>query len=311
MSIVEKALKKLQGDRRSDDGRSATGPDAPFVFGRLIEQYEAVAPERPAARAPTEVRPSKIVHVDRDALRNAGMLPPGSQEHELADQYRVIKLPLIRNAFGPAAPGTPPAKLIMLASALPGDGKTFTCINLSLSMSLETDHTVLVVDADAANPYVSRVFGVQDEPGLLDVLADPTLSIESVVLQADVPGLRILPAGRRSETATELLASRRCREVVGRLAELYPRGIVLFDTSPILLTSEARVLASLVGQVVIVVKAGETPQQALKDTIDILGTGKRISLVLNQAEMSGPMSYYYGHRYGYKQSVPDRPDSPA
>jgi protein-tyrosine kinase len=304
VSIVEKAIRKLQTERRAE---IAERPDVPHVIGSVVERGDAPAPDRSLARPVLPVRPSRIVHVDRDTLRQAGMLPPESEEHELADQYRVIKRPLIRHAFEPGPDAVAP-QLIMMASALPGDGKTFTCINLALSMSLETDRSVLLVDADVAKPHVSRMFGVEDEPGLLDVLTDPARSVESVILPTDVPRLRILPAGKRQETATELLASDRNREVAKRLCELDPRGIVLFDSSPILLTSESRVLASLVGQIVLVVKAGLTPQHAVKDTIEILGSGKRVYLVLNQADLSGPLSYYYGYRYGHKQGP--RQDAP-
>lgn len=309
MSIVEKALRKFQADRQTLRTQRSEGQHLPPVVGQVVERAEPpVSPPRAAEHPISIARPQKVVHIDRDLLRRAGLLPPESQEHELADQYRVIKRPLIQHAFErhSQASNAGPPQLIMMASALPGDGKTFTCINLSLSMSLEKDYSVLLVDADVAKPHISRVFGVENEPGLLDVVTDPSLPIESVILPTDVPRLQIIPAGRRSETATELLASRRHREIVNRLAELNPRGLVLFDSPPILLTSEARTLAGLVGQIVVVVRAGVTPQQALKDTIAILGPDRHISLVLNQAEIGGPMSYYYGgSRYGYAHPPAD------
>jgi exopolysaccharide/PEP-CTERM locus tyrosine autokinase len=312
VSIVEKALRKFQADRQTARAQRSEVPYLPPVIGQVVERTQPPA-SRDAEHATPIGRPSKIVHVDRDLLRRAGLLPPESQEHELANQYRVIKRPLIQHAFasGPQTTNGGPRQLIMMASALPGDGKTFTCINLSLSLSLEKDHSVLLVDADVAKPHISRVFGVEDEPGLLDVVTDPSMPVESAILPTDVPRLQIMPAGRRSETATELLASRRHREIVDRLAALNPRGLVLFDSPPLLLTSEARTLAALVGQVVVVVRAGVTPQQALKDTIAILGPDRHISLVLNQAEMDGPMSYYYGgSRYGYSHSPAGESNAP-
>ena len=227
------------------------------------------------------------------------------EEREIADQYRAIKRPLIRTAFGEASAG-PSSQLIMMASALSGDGKTFTCINLALSMSLEKDHSVLLVDGDVAKPHVSRVFGVDKEPGLLDVLGDPTRDIESVILSTEIPRLSVLPAGRASEVSTELLASARMSQVMARLSSLNSRGIVLMDSPPILLTSEARVLAGLVGQIVLVVKAGQTPQQAVQDSIDLIGAGRNVRLVLNQADLTGPVGYYYGYRYGYAQKASEQ-----
>lgn len=295
MSFVEKALKKIQAN-----GRAQSSAQPPVVFGRVVTPEDGpriARPEPPqAARLTRNV--SKTVHVDREALRRSGLLPPEAQERELADQYRAIKRPLIESAFGEGA-SRPWSQLIMTASALPGDGKTFTCMNLAFSMSIEKDYTVLLVDGDVAKPHISTVFGVDKEPGLLDVLADPSLDIASVILPTDVPRLSLMPAGRRSETATELLASGRMAEIAQQLAGLGRNVIVLFDSPPVLLTSEARVLMSQAGQIVLVVKAGVTPQQAVKDAIDTIGEGKNVRLVLNQAELSGPLGYFYGYRYGY------------
>jgi protein-tyrosine kinase len=168
-------------------------------------------------------------------------------------------------------------------------------------MAREKDHSVLLVDADVIKPHVSRLFGVEKEPGLLDLLANPDLDPRSLILPTDIPGLTFLPAGTAAENATELLASARMREVVAQLSAMDPSRVVLLDTLPILLTSESRVLATLVGQIVLVVKAGVTPQHAVADALNAIGEGKSVSLVLNQAELTGPMGYYYGYRYGYEQ----------
>lgn len=303
MSLVEKALKKIQAGNRPQP-RPLTAEQ--IVVGRVVvPEPQAFQPLPPLqSPQPQELRwpsrSSRIVTVDRDALRAAALMPSAEQERELADQYRGIKRPLIRAAFDE---GNPLQQIIMLASALPGDGKTFTCINLALSMAQEKDYIVLLVDGDVAKPHVSRVFGVQQEPGLLDVLADPSLGLESVILATDIPKLSILPAGRHRDSATELLASARMRQVMQDLASLNRRGLILVDSPPILLTSEARVLSTLVGQIVMVVKANHTPQQAVKDAIEIIGPGRNPKLVLNQADLSGPMGYYYGYRYGYKQAA--------
>jgi exopolysaccharide/PEP-CTERM locus tyrosine autokinase len=259
-------------------------------------------PEPQEARWPN--RAGRIVRVNRDALRAAALIPPAEQERELADQYRAIKRPLIHTAFE-GEPRDPARQVIMMASALPGDGKTFTCINLAMSMAQEKDYAVLLVDGDVAKPHVSRVFGVENEPGLLDVLADPAVDLASVILATDVPKLSILPAGRASLNATELLASARMRQIVQDLPSLNRKGLVMVDSPPILLTSEARVLATLAGQVVLVVKANQTPQQALKDAIEVIGPSANLKLVLNQADLSGTMGYYYGYRYGYQQAGAD------
>lgn len=321
MSLVERAIKKMQ-----EAARSAVEPALPVVVKSAEpSRSQPVKYDDPSATqlAPgvvgevvrtgvhrlevavglTPHRTDKIVRIDRRALRIAGLMPPEHQERALADQYRQIKRPLIGGATGRGAPKLEKGQLIMMASAMPGEGKTFTSINLALSMALERDISVLLVDADVAKPHISVTFGVEDEPGLLDVLRDESMSVESVILPTDVPNLSILPAGHRSDTATELLASHRMDETVSHLAASDPMRIALIDSPPLLLTSESRALAHSVGQVVIVVRAGFTPQQAVLDAISFVGDSKSVGLILNQSN-TAIAGYYYG--YGDANSAPSR-----
>ncbi len=303
MSLVEKAIRKMQLAQSAAVSGSPASAVADAAVGPSVGEPLPVL-RQPAAEPSAAGHRRVGIRIDFKALREAGLLPPVAQERDLADQYRAIKRPLLKAAIGEDAVANSQARLVMLASALPNDGKTFTCINLALSLALEKDVSVLLVDADVAKPHISRVLGVDSEPGLLDVLADPRRTSESAILPTDIPHLSFLPAGLRSETATELLGSERMTEVLTRLADADPRRIVLFDSSPVLLTSEAKALAAHVGQVVFVVSAGITPQHALQDAVGMVGTGPRISLILNQADLSGPLGYYYGHRYGYGQRDP-------
>jgi protein-tyrosine kinase len=293
MSLVEAAIKKMQ----AKSAEHAAAPDT-RVVGKVtrVEQNAAAAPGAPARRYNTE----KIVRVDRQALRDAGLLPPDHQERALGDQYRQIKRPLIAGATGRGPNKLANGQLIMMASAMPGEGKTFTSINLALSMSLEKDISVLLIDADVAKPHISRLFGVENEPGLLDVLHDPSIGLESVILPTDVPNLAVMPAGKASETATELLASNRMVELMGHLASDDPARIALIDSSPLLLTSESHVLTRVVGQVVLVVRAGATPQRAVQNALEQIADGASVGLILNQVTTS-PLAYAYGYGYGDPQ----------
>ena len=295
MSLVERALKKLQESRGG-----ASAPDAASA--------PPPAAVSPAAREPAAAdirRPSKIVRMDREALRAAELVPAPNEERRFANEYRQIKRPLIANAFGRGAPALPKGRVMLVASALPGDGKTFTALNLALSMALEKDLNVLLVDADVAKPHLSRVLGVSGDPGLLDVLHDESLDIESVVLRSDVEGLEILPVGHASETATELLASSRMETIVAQLTARNPDRIVLFDSPPLLLTSESRVLCAVAGQAILIVSASSTPQQAVFDAIAHIGEGRYIGLVLNQCAQPSHGNYYnyYGNREGSGQEA--------
>jgi exopolysaccharide/PEP-CTERM locus tyrosine autokinase len=302
MSLIEQALERMRQGATTPFGRqpanerpvTVQGKPRPsnWTFARFVEQ-----PPEPAGPDPT-VEHKRMVHVDLAALRAAGLLPPESRERLVARQFRSIKLPLVEKASPAGADFEPQASLIMVASALPGEGKTFCAVNLAFSMARERDTEVLIVDADVAKPHVSAAFGVSDEPGLVDALKDDTLDIESLILPTDVDGLRILPAGKFEEdTATELLSSARMKQIVAQLALGRRRRITLFDTPPLLLTTESRVLSTLVGQVVFVVRAGDTPRQAVFDALDSLGEGKLIGVVFNQSTASGKQGEadYYGY----------------
>ena len=256
------------------------------------------APADTAATIPVRgrMRSDRVVKIDRQSLRSQGLLPPEHQERALSDQYRQIKRPLIANAIGRGgAERLPRGQLIMVASAMPGEGKTFTSVNLALSLALEKDLSVLLIDADAPKPHLDRAFGVAGEPGLLDLLRDESLDPEALIIPTDVPTLAMLPIGNSSETTTELLASHRMEEIMRQLAGNDPMRIVIIDSPPLLLTSESRVLGEAAGQVVLVVRASHTSQQAVLDAISHLGEGKSIGLLLNQSTDVAPAGYYYGY----------------
>jgi exopolysaccharide/PEP-CTERM locus tyrosine autokinase len=308
MSLVERALKKIQESRGlAQPGGAAqvlaAGSPSPTIpmqvqRGAASQPQPSLATARVSAIPTLEPpRPTRVVRIDRDALRQAELLPPASQERQLAGEYRQIKRPLIANALGRGVPKIPNGHRIMVASAMPGDGKTFTSINLALSFAHERDLSVVLVDADVAKAHLSRTFGVQNEPGLMDLLRDEYLDVDSVILPTDVPGLSILPAGKASETASELLSSARMELVANHISMRNANRILLFDSAPLLITSEAMALASVVGQIALVVRAGVTPQRAVLDAIDLLGEGKSIGLVLNQADEQTRPGYYYQY-YG-------------
>ena len=287
MSLIESALEKLRRGAEAESQvrapvlRSTSAAAAPVV------NVPAVAP------ASTEKPASRIV-LDLRALRSAGYLPEEELERRFADHYRQLKRPLVEKALA----GTPEMRLILISSALPGDGKSFTSINLALSMARERDISVLLVDADGPRAHTSEVLGLRGAPGLLDALADETLDVESLIHGTDVRGLDILPAGRFKENSTELLASARMSQLATRLAAKNPKRLVLFDSAPLLVSSEARVLLRIPGQVVLVVRAGVTPRQAILDAVGHVDRSKLQGLVLNQTPFKQAGGYYEYASYG-------------
>ena len=242
----------------------------------------------------------RLIKLDRGWFRQIGLLPPEPEERLIANQFRQIKRSLLANAFGKGVPAVARGRLIMMTSALPGEGKTFSTINLALSIAREQGVEALVVDADVAKPQVSALFKLEKEAGLLEALANDAVDIEAMVVRTDVAGLSVLPAGRcDGDIATELLASARMEDVIARLGSHNPARVVLFDSPPLLLTNESRVLTTVVGQIVIVVRAGVTPRHAVTEAIGYVGEDRPIGLILNQSTANSPSSYYGYGEYGY------------
>jgi len=187
--------------------------------------------------------------------------------------------------------------MIMVTSALPGEGKTFTSINLAMSIAMEMDKTVLLIDADVAKPVVTARLGVEAEAGLIDVLLDDGLTLPDVLLRTDIPKLTLLPSGRRHVHSTELLASERMRQLTLELSNRYSDRIVIFDSPPLLLTSEARVLAGLMGQIVLVTEESRTPQHAVKEAAGMLDDNEIVGIVMNKGTHRKDSDGYGG--YGY------------
>lgn len=295
MSLVERAIKKLQ-----ESAATSNAQPRPSSAGRVVEVApQPVAATETAAPRPQVQRPTRIVNIDKEALRAMRLMPPTAMERRAASQYQRIKRPLVAAARGKTDPPIENGHLIMLASALPGEGKTFTSINLALSLAREKDIEVLLVDADVAKPHVSRVLGVDAERGLLDLLADGNLHPESVILGSNVPGLTILPAGKHTEMATELLASERMHQIAAELAVGGGgRRIVLFDSPPLLLSTESQALISSIGQVVLIVRAESTPRSAVMSALETLGDSKPISLILNQSSIEPDAGHYGYGSYG-------------
>jgi protein-tyrosine kinase len=290
MSVVERALKKIQS--AASAGRH---PEEKPV-AHAVANSAAAGVRRGSHEAFGGIASSRAVSFDFEALAEAGLLAPGNDL--LADEYRVIKQPILRKAGDRSSEDAERNSLVMVASSLPGEGKTFTCVNLSLSLSQERDWSVLLVDADSRNPSLSRLLGVADQPGLLDLLKSPSGDLASYVLSTNIERLFILPLGQADPNAAELLASAGMDSVCRRLSSgEFGKLIVVFDSSPLLLTPEPVIVSAHVGQILVVVQANRSVRPAVKEACGLLDRSKTIGLVFNRAGASdGHRSY--GYRYG-------------
>jgi exopolysaccharide/PEP-CTERM locus tyrosine autokinase len=289
MSLVEQAIARMRNQARAAAAKEAAAAPAASIAPPL--------PAPPIAnRIADPARVLKRIVVDRTALRASGYLAEESKDKEFADHFRRIKRPLIDKAMASNATG--PSRVIMVTSALPGDGKTFTSINLALSMAMERDASVLLVDCDVAKRHVGDITGLEDDAGLLDALVDDSLDIESLVVGTNMAGFSILPAGRRTEGTAELLSSNRMRQVVIQLCLHDPRRILLLDSPPLLITNEGRALLKIAGQVVLVMRAGNTPSHAVQDAVALIGPEQAGGIILNHVGIGAGEGYYGYGSYG-------------
>ncbi|HJV74663.1 MAG TPA: XrtA-associated tyrosine autokinase [Noviherbaspirillum sp.] len=292
MSIIEKAAKRLGQETQAVVQR----PNAEFPPKETTNANENVAicfQNHSASKPPRVVAQQEI---NLAQLHKLGMVTPNGGRTQVSEEFRFIKRPLIKNAPHRSESGNP-GNLIMVTSSLPGEGKTFCAVNLAMSIAMEMDRTVLLVDADAARPSVLRTLGLHSDTGLMDVLLDDSLDLADVMIKTNVETLSVLPAGKNHKHATELLASQSMSKLLVQIANRYPDRIVIFDAPPLLITSEARVLASQMGQIVMVVEAEKTTQNALKDALRKIGTCSNVSLVYNKGRdfpEGENYSYYYG-----------------
>ncbi|WP_306476379.1 XrtA-associated tyrosine autokinase [Methyloversatilis sp.] len=318
MSIIEQAAERIAQLRKAgvDIGSSetATLPEEPA----RVSAERSVAPEIPAAEHASVTPPapssdasaevdvsSRYVELDLKRLDEMRIVTPRSPRSQIAEEFRMIKRPILANARGKGASPVENGNLIMVTSSVPGEGKSFNSINLAMSIAMELDNTVLLVDADVARPSVLNLLGLPPAKGLMDVLLDNTVGLPDVLLRTNIEKLTLLPAGMPHKNATELLASSAMKKLLVEIAHRYPDRIIVFDSPPLMVTTEAPVLAQSMGQLVLVVEAGRTTQTMVKQALAKVASCPVKLLVLNKARYARTDGYYgyYGYGYGYGGAV--------
>lgn len=300
MSIVEKAAEKLKA--RQPDPAAPAPERVPTSHVEAFDADTATTIERLPERT-REVEPevASLWHVDQRALERAGMVPVEEEAKDrLSDELRRVKRPLLDNVTGKGARPISHAERIVVTSAAPNEGKTFTAVNLAMSLAREPDFEVLLVDGDIPKSDVTRVFGLEGQRGLMDVLANDELRPSEVIVRTDVPNLLVVPAGQHHALAAELFGSLRMQYVLEEFGGRSRRRIVVFDSSPLLAVSESQVLASHMGQVVVVVAAGQTHRSALGSALESMTDAQYVGLILNMSRLPASENHYdrYYGRYG-------------
>ena len=306
MSVIEQAAKRLEELRRAgidipgDPGQntsrsSAQNTNGATVFPATSTADAAVTAVGVAEYSGTRSSVSASVELDLPMLAKLGFVTPDSPRSRIADEFRIVKRPLIANASGKGMMPIKNGNLIMMTNAVPDKSKTFSAINLAMSIAMELDQTVLLVDADVARPSLPRVLGLPSGKGLLDALHDKSFDLDHAFIRTNVEKLSILTNGTQHARATELLASDAMDRLLHEMATRYPSRIVVFDSPPLLMTTEARVLATHMGQIVFVVQAEATLKSEVKRALAMIETCPVKMILLNQARTVAQGAYGYGY----------------
>ncbi len=323
MSLIEQAAKRLEELRKA--GASFPEPlakpsesDPSKALKQVLPAEKAAPLVPPAALASTSeavltnktqrlasqtnddnasgrVSSSARFDLNLAKLASTGFVTPDMPRSRIADEFRVLKRPLLGNVSGDRVVPIKHANLIMVTSSVPGEGKTFSAINLAMSIAMELDKTVLLVDADVARPSLPKVLGLPHGKGLLDVLKNKSMDLSEVLIRTNVEKLSILQAGTQHSQATELLASAEMARLLDEISMRYTDRIIIFDSPPLLVTTEARVLATQMGQIVFVVNAENTLQRDVQHALATIEACPVKMMMLNQVRTTAQGAYGYGY----------------
>jgi protein-tyrosine kinase len=308
---------QLEAVSESDSETNTEKPNNESVEAakaNIIEQaYPAVATENPAKKSvEVQVENTQLTNqnfeIDIADLESRGFVSLHSTRSQINEEYREIKRKLLSNAFGALSKTITNANIIMVTSARPSEGKTFTAINLALSIAAEKDKRVLLVDADVLKPNTLRTLGLKERRGLIEYLLGDVKEIGDVMFSSNIDKLRIIPAGRSHHLSTELLASKAMSDLITEFSTRYPDRVVIIDTPPIIGINESAVLANFAGQAVMVVEEGRSKLSDIQKAVARLNPNMAIGFVVNKSLNSSEQTGYYGyHHYGNDREGEEQP----
>ena len=293
MNSIERALQKQKASEQNK-----TPPLQNPIVNEVTESESPVKNSlEQQAKLSKGNNVASSIEIDFALLENKGFVSTNSQRQLINEEYRAIKRKLLDNAFGPLSKSLSNSNIIMVTSSRPGEGKTFTAINLALSIALEKDKTVLLVDADVLRPNVMKTLGLKDEHGLMEYLLGETVNISEVMYKTNLDNLRIIPAGKSHHLSTELLASERMFLAVEEFANRYTDRVVIVDTPPLLGINETAILANLAGQAVVVTEESKTKLIDIEQAVKQLNPRMAIGFIMNKSEKVNSDKTGYGYYY--------------
>jgi protein-tyrosine kinase len=293
LNTIEKALQKNRALAQDKKDKQATQQQ---TLEPVIKTLDVESVNVEEKKFIDKAESSSKIDIDLTELQNGFV---NKDRQIINEEFRAIKRKLLSNAFGPLSKSLNNSNIIMVTSPGPNEGKTFTAINLALSIALEQDITVLLVDADVLRPSVMKIINQPFGNGLMEYLLGDIEDLSEVIYHTSLDTLRIIPAGKSHHLSTELLASEKMLEAVSEFANRYPDRIVIFDTPPLLGINETAILANLAGQAVVVVQEGKTNLNRISQAVEQLNPNMAKGFLINKAQKSSKDGLgYYGYYYG-------------
>jgi receptor protein-tyrosine kinase len=239
--------------------------------------------------------------LDLNALERAGLVVGRKLRTRISEEFRITVGTILRSIKSTYTPGRGAGNLLMVTSARPGEGKSFTALNLAGSIAQHTQREVLLVDVDAKQQSLSDLLGVGERPGLIDLATTPSIRIEDYILNTAIANLFVLPVGiRRTESgeSAEGTVARPITAMIERLGRRFPNHLIILDAPPCLSTSDPSTLATFVGQIVLVVEAEKTQRAEILASLDLLKACPTVTLLLNKIRVTTSYTFGAYHYFG-------------
>lgn len=261
---------------------------------RLREQNQPPLDVPPNVTGASSIKngPGAFPQIDPIPLRNELLVTATEPQSAMAEEYRKLKEMVIKLTSADHTKNT-----LMVTSAMIGEGKSITALNLAISMAQEYDHTVLLIDGDLRKPSIDRYLDLGPRPGLTECLLD-NADVAGLLVKTGVGKLVVLPAGRIAPNPAELFSSSKMRSLILEMKHRYADRFIIIDTPPVLPFAETRTLSGIVDGVIVVVKSGLSPLEDVQDALDAMRGANILGLVYNQVTvdaLSSSYAYYYNN----------------
>ncbi len=293
--LIERAAARMSVPWGEMPARRVAAPEvaqlaAPEAAPKLALADHLSAPDAAAATP-----------IPADALVRAGLIGGAFDRSRIAEEFRIVQSKMLRPGFsGTSAVATPRSNLILVTSALAGEGKSFVAINLAAGIARQGDRRVLLVDLDLKDSSLGHMLGVAMAPGVLDLARSGERRFDESVIPTAIANLDVLPLGTGVEESAELFASKRMAGLLDDLSRRYADRPIILDSSPCLASSNPHSLAPLVGQIILVVAAGSTQQGDVEAALDLVQACPSVSLLLNKI---APWSLHSFGGYAYGSAL--------